>query len=271
MNYFEHCQSVEEAKKRYRELLMQYRPNNCGDSMSRTIPHNVAWAGANKIRCTERNQQRRSDHAGPEGEAATVEIINQFNSFLNSFMSHSFNSYYEDKEWKPGPDAVTPFQEILQKIINLDDAVPLYSGAVNNIPIGKRPKGSYCQIEIIGYWIYCFKSYEVHEQLKDLGFWFSSKHKAWVYSGRTKRLRAGKETLDEIRARSDFSPRAAKKLKRRNRSKRKNIPQKLRFSPKVPACAGVFPLRSICHDVTSIQRSEIQLFLRNGNRALFVA
>jgi hypothetical protein len=144
MNYFEQCQSVEEAKKLYRELLMQHHP----------------------------------DHAGEEGEAITKEIINQFNNFLNGFMTHSFNSYYEDKEWKPAPDAVTPFQEVLQKIIHLD-----------------------CEIEIIGYWIYCFNSKAVKEQLKELGFWFSGKHKAWIYSGRPKRLRAGKETLDEIRAR----------------------------------------------------------------------
>jgi hypothetical protein len=143
MNYFERCQSVEEAKKRYRELLMQYHP----------------------------------DHAGKEGEAATKEIIAQFHAFLNAFMTHSFNSYYEDKEWKPAPDAVSPFQEVLQQIINLD-----------------------CEIEIIGYWIYCFNSKAVKEQLKELGFWFSGKHKAWIYSGRPKRLRAGKETLDEIRA-----------------------------------------------------------------------
>jgi hypothetical protein len=102
MNYFEHCKSVEEAKRQYKKLLMQYHP----------------------------------DHAGPEGENITKEIIRtlvraQFNAFLNGFMSHSFNSYYEDKEWKPKEETVYPFQEVLQKIINLD-----------------------CQIEIIGYWIY---------------------------------------------------------------------------------------------------------------------
>ena len=144
MNYFTHCQSVEEAKKIYRSLLMQHHP----------------------------------DHAGQEGEAATKEIIKQFNYFLNSFMSHSFNSYYEDKEWKPAPGAETPFQEILQKIINLD-----------------------CEIEIIGYWIYCFNSKEVKEQLKELGFWFSGKHKAWIFSGKPKKNIKSKETLDEIRAR----------------------------------------------------------------------
>jgi curved DNA-binding protein CbpA len=144
MNYFGDCQSVEEAKKHYRKLLMQYHP----------------------------------DHAGEEGEAVTKEIINQFNNFLNGFMSDSFNAYYSDKDYKPAPAAETPFQEILQKIINLD-----------------------CEIEIIGYWIYCFKSYEVREQLRELGFWFSSKHKAWVFSGRTKKNVTSRESLDEIRAR----------------------------------------------------------------------
>ena len=143
MNFFINCQSVEEAKKLYRELLMQHHP----------------------------------DHAGQEGETITKDIITQFKTFLNSFMSHSFNSYYEDKEWKPEADAVYPFQDILQKIINLD-----------------------CEIEIIGYWIYCFNSKEVREQLKALGFWFSGKHKAWIYSGSAKKNITSRETLDQIRA-----------------------------------------------------------------------
>jgi len=159
MNYFQHCQSVEEAKKRYRELLMKYHP----------------------------------DHAGQEGEATTKEIISQFNAFLNGFMSHSFNSYYEDKEWKPEEDTIFEFQDILQKIIHLD-----------------------CEIEIIGYWIYCFKSKEVREQLKELEFWFSGKHKAWIYSGRPKKGRASKKTLDEIRA-----DKGSKKVEKGEKEKKK--------------------------------------------------
>ena len=104
--------------------------------------------------------QYHPDHAGEEGEAITKEIIKQFNEFLNSFMSHSFNSYYEDKEWKPEADTIYDFQEILQKVISLE-----------------------CEIEIIGFWIYCFKSKEIKDQLKELRFWFSGKHKAWIYSG----------------------------------------------------------------------------------------
>jgi len=143
MLYFKDCKSIEEAKKLYRELLKKHHP----------------------------------DHAGNEGEAITKEIINQFNIFLKCFMSNSFNSYYQDKEWKPEAEAVTPFQDILERIINFD-----------------------CEIEIIGYWIYCFKSKEVKEQLKELGFWFSGKHFAWIYSGKAKRNISSRETLDEIRA-----------------------------------------------------------------------
>jgi hypothetical protein len=165
MNYFEHCQSVEEAKKLFRQLLKQHHP----------------------------------DIAGVEGEAVTKKIIAQFNSFLNGFMFYSFNSYYEDKEWKPNAEAVTPFQEVLRKIIHLD-----------------------CQIEIIGYWIYCFNSKEVKEQLKELGFWFSGKHKAWVYSGKPKKGRAGKETLDEIRAKK-----GSQKIEKEEKEEKQKHPVKL--------------------------------------------
>jgi DnaJ-class molecular chaperone len=81
MNYFEHCQSIEEAKKRYRELLMQYHP----------------------------------DHTGEEGEAVTKEIIAQFTAFLDGFMSQSFNSYYEDKEWKPKAVPCIRFRKYYRK------------------------------------------------------------------------------------------------------------------------------------------------------------
>jgi len=143
MNYFKNCKSIEEAKKTYRKLLLKNHP----------------------------------DHAGKEGEAATVEIIKQFNRFIDTFVSDSFYAYYADKEETPDAEKMTPFQDILKNIIDLD-----------------------CDIEIIGYWIYCFRSYEVREILKALGFWFSSKHKAWVFSGGNKTRFYRKKSLDEIRA-----------------------------------------------------------------------
>jgi hypothetical protein len=36
-------------------------------------------------------------------------------------------------------------------ILNGDDAVPPNGGTVNNIPIGKRPKGAYCEMAEWGY------------------------------------------------------------------------------------------------------------------------
>jgi len=170
MQYFKNCQSVEEAKKFYRELLKKHHP----------------------------------DHAGEQGEAITKEIINQFNGFLKSFMSKSFNSYYEDKEWKPDEEAVYPFQDILQKIIIFD-----------------------CEIEIIGYWIYCFKSKEIKEQLKELGFWFSGKHFAWIYSGKAKRNISSRETLDEIRAAKGSRKVEKEKDKDEKDKKKKKQPLKL--------------------------------------------
>ena len=39
------------------------------------------------------------------------------------------------------------------------------------------------RIEIIGVWLYVFGAFEIKDQLKTKGFWFSSKHKAWIYNG----------------------------------------------------------------------------------------
>ena len=164
MEFFTDCQSIEEAKKLFRKLIMQYHP----------------------------------DHAGEEGEAITKEIIAQFNAFLKSFVSNSFNAFYSDKDWKPKAETVFDFQDILQQIINLD-----------------------CEIEIIGYWIYCFKSKEIREQLKELGFWFSGKHKAWVFSGTPKKKRATLKSLDEIRAEKG-SHKVEKEEKEKEKEKHQN-------------------------------------------------
>ena len=62
MKYFSNCKTIEEAKRLYRKLLKQYHP----------------------------------DHAGKEGETVTVEIINEFDKFLDGFISNSFDEYFAD-------------------------------------------------------------------------------------------------------------------------------------------------------------------------------
>ena len=55
--------------------------------------------------------------------------------------------------------------------------------------------------EIIGSWLYCFTNQLIGYQLEAIGFWYSFKHNAYVFSGTSKELPAGDESLDEIRAR----------------------------------------------------------------------
>ena len=54
-------------------------------------------------------------------------------------------------------------------------------------------------IEIIGQWIWCFDSKEYHEQLKELGFWYSNSKKAWVFSGEKKKFIRSHNKMNDIR------------------------------------------------------------------------
>jgi hypothetical protein len=55
--------------------------------------------------------------------------------------------------------------------------------------------------EIIGDWLYCFPSLLIGIQLLCIGFWFSYKHRAFIFSGDITRKPPDEESLDEIRAR----------------------------------------------------------------------
>jgi hypothetical protein len=55
--------------------------------------------------------------------------------------------------------------------------------------------------ELIGQWLFCFTTALIGVQLLALGFWYSHKHSAYVYTGRSKDGIANDETLDEIKAR----------------------------------------------------------------------
>jgi len=55
--------------------------------------------------------------------------------------------------------------------------------------------------EFIGSWLYCFTNDLIGVQLLTIGFWYSIKHHAYIYSGTEKEGLADDESLDEIRAR----------------------------------------------------------------------
>jgi hypothetical protein len=105
-------------------------------------------------------------------------IKTQYTIFLNRFMSNCFFTYYESKSWIPNEEDLTSLQEKLKKIINFE-----------------------CEIEIIGFWIYCFKAKALRKHLLKLGIWHSSTHKAYVFSGLAKKNVHSGKSLDEIRAR----------------------------------------------------------------------
>lgn len=57
------------------------------------------------------------------------------------------------------------------------------------------------KIEIIGSWIWCFNCYAYKERLKELGFKWAAKKKAWTWHfGEYKRHHSKEVTLDEIRS-----------------------------------------------------------------------
>lgn len=111
------------------------------------------------------------DHGG--SNEITAEIIKSFEEFCMYKMQHSFDEAGDDKT---GSSNVNAFSEILKEAMHLN-----------------------CRIEIIGFWIYAFDSYLVRNELADLGFFFSSKHKAWIYNGGRRRAYHTRLTTDDNR------------------------------------------------------------------------
>ena len=57
------------------------------------------------------------------------------------------------------------------------------------------------EIELIGSWIWCFNCYAYKDRLKELGFKFAPKKKAWTWHyGEFSRYHKGEIPIDDIRA-----------------------------------------------------------------------
>ncbi len=141
---FDNCESIEDAKKIYRDFLFKFHP----------------------------------DHGGNDED--TIKLIKVFEDFLVSFMDGRINQFKDklQKENRKYPEDLNGFKfaKILKQIINFN-----------------------ITIEIIGHWIYCFDCYDVKDKLKELGFWYTKKHKAWVFSGTNKLYIKSKNSLNENR------------------------------------------------------------------------
>jgi hypothetical protein len=107
------------------------------------------------------------DHGGTD--AQFIELMTERDARITVLAHRQAN----DRMGTDAPDFVT---EILAKVIDLN-----------------------CRIELIGTWVYAFDAYAVKDVLKGLGFWFSAKHKAWIFNGGEKaRIRTGL-TTDQVR------------------------------------------------------------------------
>lgn len=114
MKWFDGVKNIEELRKRYRELLKEYHPDN---------------------------------------ENGSVEITQEINAEYDAIftvLEQTDNSYTKKEN--------EHFKAILNVITGFD-----------------------ITIEIIGSWIWCFNSFEYRKQLKELGFKWCNKKKAWIW------------------------------------------------------------------------------------------
>lgn len=121
-------------------------------------------------------QEHHPDHGGKTEDAQ--DINRAMEAWLREGMGRAFRQHQTETGRGFDEDQPILFAKIVAEIMAM-------SG------VGR--------IEIIGFWVYCFESYEAREALKALGFWFSSKHKAWVYSGRRKIAIRSRLTTNDIR------------------------------------------------------------------------
>lgn len=138
--WFAGVTTIEELRKRYRELLKQFHPDNGGDEETM--------------------------------KAINIEYDKLFDVLNKESKSDDqTDTYDQDAENQA-------FKEILNQII-----------------------GYKMEIELIGRWIWCFNCFAYKDRLKELGFKFAPKKKAWTWHyGEYSRYHKGEIPIDDIRA-----------------------------------------------------------------------
>lgn len=138
--WFAGVTTIEELRKKYRELLKQFHPDNGGDEETM--------------------------------KAINIEYDKLFDVLNKESKSDDqTDTYDQDAENQA-------FKEILNQII-----------------------GYKMEIELIGRWIWCFNCFAYKDRLKELGFKFAPKKKAWTWHyGEYSRYHKGETSIDDIRA-----------------------------------------------------------------------
>lgn len=102
------------------------------------------------------------------------QVIAEFELFVKFRMYHAFR---EAGDEKTGDNRASVFADVLNKII-----------------------GWNMRVEIVGYWIYAFDAYEYRKELANMGFWFATSKKAWVYSGTARKKVHPRFSMDGLRS-----------------------------------------------------------------------
>ncbi len=141
MKWFKDVKTIEELKKRYKELLRNYYPDNTNGSTEVTKEINAEF---DALYAALRHENTSGEHCTTEEEKAANEA----------------------------------FKAVLGRIIHIN-----------------------ADIEVVGGWIWIEKgSYENRELLKEAGFRYASRKKAWYWHfGEWNRRSKREITLDEIR------------------------------------------------------------------------
>lgn len=116
----------------------------------------------------------------PDNSEGSVEITQEINDeYDRLFDVLSKESKSDDKSYTCNQSAENEaFKKILNQIIS-------YS----------------IEIELIGSWIWCFNCYAFKDRLKELGFRYAPKKKAWTWHyGEYSRYHKGETSIDDIRA-----------------------------------------------------------------------
>lgn len=138
--WFAGVTTIEELRKRYRELLKQFHPDNGGDEETM--------------------------------KAINIEYDKLFDVLNKESKSDDQTDTYDQNAENQA------FKEILNQII-----------------------GYKMEIELIGRWIWCFNCFAYKDRLKELGFKFAPKKKAWTWHyGEFSRYHKGEIPIDDIRA-----------------------------------------------------------------------
>lgn len=118
----------------------------------------------------------KKNHPDAGGSEEMMKSINlEYEQFMNDFISSRVTDFVADKNYDINAE---PFADILNKIIHFN-----------------------VEIEVIGFWIYVRECWTIEQKttLSGLGFWYSRKHKAFVFSGSKKKKIRTKLTTDDIR------------------------------------------------------------------------